>query len=472
MDYEKNLIDITEELSSSKIMYSLICIKASALTITLNDTRCYLDGYYLLCLNITDKLTVNSGSYEALNMQFRPYFYNVNLNHNVIGLEMYQEMREKYGYPDFHLFRERNENYFGILTLNREEYEMIKIHYTTSQKHISNNRTDVMWSCRTRSEMISILRIAEGANLGEFKDKGYEILRYIRDNIAEDLSLTSLSNHFNTNRTTLANMIKDLTNMTPMQYIMEERLNQSRPDLLFTYVSINDVATKYGFSDVNYYVRSFKKRYGQTPHQYRTEGRAQRIKDENIYHRREERLMQDASYDTWISTNNPKGFRIDNKLYGYGFDWHVYVPGATNTDIPEFDDLHIEATPYNTDKPFALPISEGNGIFYNVLSKGEELGGTVFLFEHGKSDIKLPWNKPHNHYLISSITVDPKFRPALQKLTKYLINLSPYKKLYLHLRSCPELNVMGILSTDEFTKLMEEENLSGNIVYILHDEEE
>ncbi|MBE6573282.1 MAG: helix-turn-helix transcriptional regulator [Ruminococcaceae bacterium] len=470
MDYEKSLIDINEKLAASKTMYSLICVKASALTITLNETRCYLDGYYLLCLNISDRLNVNSGSYEALNMQFRPYFYNVNLNHNVIGLDMYTEMREKYGYPDFHLFRERNDTYLGILTLNRDEYEMIKLHYSTSQMHISKHGIDGMWSCRTRSEMISILRIAEGANFGEFEDKGYTILRYIRDNIASDLSLSSLSKHFNTNRTTLARIIKELTAMSPMQYVMEERLNQSRPDLLFTYVSIADIATKYGFADMNYYVRAFKKRYGKTPHQYRTEGREERIRNEGIYHKREEILKERSENEKWAYEKKNKGYFVNGQLYGYGISLHVYIPGANDQSITEFEEFLIETTPYKGKNSFAMPISECDGLLCDICSKGDEVGGTIFLIENGKSNTEFPWRNAQDNSLITKIIVDPEYRAPLSKCLKKLISYSPYRKLYVHIRQTELNNVTGILSTDEFIKLMNEDKLCGNMIYIIYDE--
>jgi len=60
--------------------------------------------------------------------------------------------------------------------------------------------------------------------------------------------------------------------MAPMEYVMEERLNQSCPDLLFTALPIGDVALKYGFSGANYYIRAFKRRFGKSPLQYRNDG--------------------------------------------------------------------------------------------------------------------------------------------------------------------------------------------------------
>ena len=138
--------------------------------------------------------------------------------------------------------------------------------------------------------MISILRIAESAYLGESVVEPNEIIRYIRDNLDSPLTLDSLCERFHTNRTTLSRNIKELTGMSPIQYILEERLNQSRPDLLFTKIPINELAEKYGFSDANYYIRAFKKRFGKSPLQYRTEGFSERIRNESVYHQKEAEL--------------------------------------------------------------------------------------------------------------------------------------------------------------------------------------
>lgn len=344
MRYEKTLINITNTLVASDRMYSLICLDADKLSITLTGVRCFLDGHYLLCLNIDDTLDIHDGSYTVLNLQFRPYFYNVNLNHRVLGMELYNEMREKYGYPDFHLFRTRNERFNGVLSLNDEEYEMIKIHFLNCIRLIDGHKTDGLWSCRTRSEMISILRIAEGANLGENSNKGYEILRYIRDNIGEKLTLELLCKRFSTNRTTLANMTKELTGMAPMQYVLEERLNQSRPDLLFTYISIADIAEKYGFGDMNYYIRAFKKRFGTTPHQYRSNGQSKRMAEERIYH------IKAKTYSDLIMDMEARGYRFE--------------PGLTRSEIAKIEEIYCITFPESLKEFYmtALPVSE-DGFF-------------------------------------------------------------------------------------------------------------
>jgi AraC-like DNA-binding protein len=313
MHYDYALIHMTSTLESSDSMYSIICLKASRLSVTLNGVRCYLDGKYMLCLSQDDTLRVEGGQYETLNLHFQPYFYNVNLNHNVIGLSMYEEMRSRFGYPDFHLFRQRDASFVGILPLNDEEYELANRHFLRAGQHIDNHPTDKMWSCHARSDMISILRIAEGAYQGDAVHDGNEILRFIRDHLGEEITLTTLSQRFHTNRTTLTRLIKEQTGMTPMQYVMEERLNQSRPDLLFTDVSVQDLAEKYGFADVNYFIRAFKKRFGKTPLQYRTEGCAERIRNQNIYRRKERDMMKVADFENYLKKGLGRGLTLLRK---------------------------------------------------------------------------------------------------------------------------------------------------------------
>ncbi len=288
MTYTENLVNISENLCDNNSMYSLILLSAKSVTMTLSGYRCFLDGKYIVCLNVEDTLTVHSGHYEAMNLCFQPYFYNVNLNHQIIGMGIYTEMREKYGYPDFRLFRIRDNDYFGIIPISDEEYNAAALYYAQAKRDIALHGKDDMWSCRARSDIISVLHIAEGAYLGKQSGLENEVLRYIYDNISEPITLEKLCIKFKTNRTSLAEMIKAQTGMPPMKYILETRLTQSCPDLLFTRLPVNEISEKYGFSDVNYYIRAFKKRFGKTPLQYRKDGVEARIRDEGIYHRRGE----------------------------------------------------------------------------------------------------------------------------------------------------------------------------------------
>ncbi len=300
MTYSEQLINVSDKFCENDSMYSLVLLSAKALTITLSGYRCYLDGKYIVCLNSADKLAIHSGHFEAITLSYKPYFYNVNLSHQIIGAIFYDEMRDKYGYPDFRLFRMRDTDYFGIIHITDEEYNTASLYYEQAKRDIETHTNDVMWSCRARSNIISILRIAEAAYLGKESGLENEVLRYIYDNINSEINLDVLCSRFNTNRTSLSQLIKEKTGLPPMKFILETRLVQSCPDLLFTKLPINEIAEKYGFSDANYYIRSFKKRFGKTPLQYRKDGWEARIRDEEIYHRRAEKEITEMTVTEFI----------------------------------------------------------------------------------------------------------------------------------------------------------------------------
>ncbi|MHB1152560.1 MAG: helix-turn-helix transcriptional regulator [Eubacteriales bacterium] len=276
MTYTYDLISITQELGDCGDEYAFVLLDASSLSVTLDGIRCWLDGKYMLCLRENSKLRVNGGDCKAQNLRFKPCFVNVNLSPAVIDSPAYASMQAEHSYPDFRLFCTRDDCYIGITPLSGSEYDTAMLYFNRVKRHIGANDDDYMWSCRARSDLFSLFNIAESAFSGTNSGEGSEIIRYIKENIEEKLTLSMLCDRFSTNRTTLSDMIKEITGLPPMEYVLEEKLNLSRLDLLFTEIPVNELAVKYGFSSSNYYIRAFKKRYSKSPLEYRTEGRAAR----------------------------------------------------------------------------------------------------------------------------------------------------------------------------------------------------
>ena len=271
MNYSPDLIRISAELTADPHMFSLYLIHADALACELSGIRCFLSGYTLLCLNTTDTVTVHGGNGDTLGFCFRPDFYNIGLSHTVIESDRYPDLRARYSYPDFHLFLTRNERYCGILPLSADVYRSLLVHFRATEQFIHAHEADPMWSCHARSHLISVLCLAESAYQGEPTGEADAVIRYIREHVERPLSVEALCRMFKTNRTTLTKTVKAATGLSPMQFVLEERLNQSRPDLLFTALPIGFIAMKYGFTNANYYIRAFKQRFGKSPLQYRNE---------------------------------------------------------------------------------------------------------------------------------------------------------------------------------------------------------
>jgi hypothetical protein len=226
MNYDYGLIHFENILSSDHEMYSLILLDTRNITFIMNGIRCYLSGKYILCLSNDDVIKGVSGVYAAHTFRYLPYFINVNLSHEIIGNPLYESMRAEHRYPDFHLFRKRDSDFIGIISLTESEYETARLYFDRSARYIEAHDTDLMWSCRTRSDLFSILNIAESAFCGTDVKEENDIIRWIKDNAGRDkkLSLNTLCEQFHMSRTTVANTVHALTGMSPMAYVLEERL--------------------------------------------------------------------------------------------------------------------------------------------------------------------------------------------------------------------------------------------------------
>lgn len=90
------------------------------------------------------------------------------------------------------------------------------------------------------------------------------IKAYIRDNLSIDLSVDVLCKAVNMSKSSLFREFKQQLGISPMEYVIRERLTQSKKMLRQGY-TVKESCYAVGFNDVNYFVRLFKKREGVTP---------------------------------------------------------------------------------------------------------------------------------------------------------------------------------------------------------------
>ncbi len=94
-------------------------------------------------------------------------------------------------------------------------------------------------------------------------------LDYIDFHYAEDLSLDLLAKLCSVSNTYLSSLFKKEAGMTLTDYINSTRIRQSLILLNTTSLSIQEISSKCGFADSNYFTRTFKKFQGQSPKGYR-----------------------------------------------------------------------------------------------------------------------------------------------------------------------------------------------------------
>jgi len=96
-----------------------------------------------------------------------------------------------------------------------------------------------------------------------------KIIEIIREHFAERLSEQTLSRDVNLSPGRLRQLFKRETGLSPMQYVRHLRMEHAATLLRTSFLSTKEIAFQSGANDLSHFVRAFKKRYGETPGQFR-----------------------------------------------------------------------------------------------------------------------------------------------------------------------------------------------------------
>ncbi len=94
-------------------------------------------------------------------------------------------------------------------------------------------------------------------------------VHYIKSNIDSTINVEKLSALSNMSNATFYRTFKRVYGVSPMAFILMEKLKKAKQLLLNSQISISEVCYSLGYSDVNYFHRIFKKYEGITPGSFR-----------------------------------------------------------------------------------------------------------------------------------------------------------------------------------------------------------
>lgn len=95
------------------------------------------------------------------------------------------------------------------------------------------------------------------------------ISTFVTENIENDISLELLADYLNMRADTLSKVFKSAMGKSYSEYIRDVKMNYARELLLDTDATVREIAMKVGYSSVQYFIKTFKSTYGDTPHQYK-----------------------------------------------------------------------------------------------------------------------------------------------------------------------------------------------------------
>ena len=156
---------------------------------------------------------------------------------------------------------------------------------------------------------------------------------------------------------------------------------------------------------------------------------------------------------------------MTEQIYGYGFDFHVFIVGGSVDAAEELAGMTDFALEYWGTRlsGYRGDICDCDGALINVTTAAHECGGVLFIKE--------------TDYLEDderAICIDGDYHAAIEKLLRDAIIKSPVGKLYVNIR-CQGMernNIRGTKSVSAFMQDVKTQRIRGNCTYILCDAED
>jgi len=123
-----------------------------------------------------------------------------------------------------------------------------------------------------------LIRLIQSQHLCQIRDETqgntngsrlHYVLHYINENLGDHISIDTLSRKAYMSRNEFYRWFKEQFGVTPLEYVNRERMKLAKQLLADPRQTLQSISLQCGFSDVNYFIRLFKKQEGITPGMYR-----------------------------------------------------------------------------------------------------------------------------------------------------------------------------------------------------------
>ena len=194
----------------------------------------------------------------------------------VIGDVKFEDCFSSSLYQDYLLLaqftsQDRNIRYWTLIT---QEYQVLN-RFFKSVKYDIENQPDNFWILRIRYFIYSILFTATADFYRSFRQ--YELYKdrfvakvamYLFENIADDITIASLTKRFSVNKNVLNDAFYKETSISCMAYLEDMRMTLAKRLLQSSPLTISEISNMCGYRDHNYFSKVFKKHAGMSATEY------------------------------------------------------------------------------------------------------------------------------------------------------------------------------------------------------------
>ena len=129
-------------------------------------------------------------------------------------------------------------------------------------RNTNDERLALLLECLVKQLLVQLRHEAEDPLVSKIK-------LYIKDNLAEPISLKKISAAVFFSQAHCEKLFKEETGKSIINYLLDERLESAKMLIREGSLSLSDIAAETGFADYNYFSRVFKKRVGVSPMSYK-----------------------------------------------------------------------------------------------------------------------------------------------------------------------------------------------------------
>lgn len=120
------------------------------------------------------------------------------------------------------------------------------------------------------------------------------VLNMISQNFSKPLTLDQMADIASMSPKYFCRIFREVTHRTPVEYLNAYRIDQACTLLRSSEESLIDISYQCGFNDFSYFIKTFKKYKGMTPHKYRTFDNRNKTGDELFFNH--EQYFQRSPY--------------------------------------------------------------------------------------------------------------------------------------------------------------------------------
>ena len=240
----------------------LMRIISGKLNIKLNSNEYLAEKGDLIFVNpetVHGATPVGECKYDCIVMRFDMlsvedescrYFIDSLLNHDILINEYNRDCPERFKNAMNYLFDSMDGTAPGY------KFSVISALYDLLGSVIDNKMyTSVAMETESHSDK----------NLTKLKN----VLSFIRENYQKQITLSDMGKEANMSQKYFCSFFKKMTNKTPMEYLILYRVECAARKLLYSDMSVTDIALSCGFNDLSYFIKTFKNIKGVTPARFK-----------------------------------------------------------------------------------------------------------------------------------------------------------------------------------------------------------